>query len=182
MKHLSIIAILLLMLIACQNSKRSNMVQKMNYYDSIENKNLKLLDSLNLKQYNDSAKWILYTFHCDDTTKQNNEYLPLSALPVKLVYMHKTNDTLDLLYSFMKDDSTPISKYSEENITDGVQFRISDKKLLGLIHGEGVVWQKGPLSRYENPLQPEVMAYIKNNRDKLNSWFREEAKRRRVLQ
>jgi hypothetical protein len=82
----------------------------------------------------------------------------------------------------MKNDSTPINKYSgEKSISDGVQVRISDEKILGLIRGEGVVWEKGPRSRYENPLQPEVIAYIKTNKDKLNSWFREEAKRRGII-
>lgn len=183
MKRFSIFTIPFLVLIACQNTthNRSFVAQKMNYYDSIENINLKLLDSFNLKQYNDSAKWILYTFHCTDTTKQNNEFIPLSALPARLVYISKVNDTLDLLYSFMKNDSTPINKYYEENITDGIQFRTSDNKLLGLIHGEGVVWEKGPFSRYENPLQPEVITYIKNNKEKLNPWFKEEAKRRKII-
>lgn len=185
MKRFPIIAILLLIFcIACQNSVKQEQAAllKTNFYDSIENKNLKLLDSLKLTQWNDSAKWRLYTLHCDDTTKQDKDNLPISSLQLKLTYVSILHDTLDLLYSFMANDSTPIKKYSgEEHITDGLQFKTSDGKVIGLIRGDAIVKESGVKSRYENPLQPEVIAFIKKNKVKLNPWFREEAKRRKII-
>ncbi len=155
----------------------------MNYYDSIENRNLKLLDSLNFTRFNDSAKWRLYTLHCDDTTLQDKKYLSLSSLNLKLVYVRKVNDTLDLLYQFMKDDSIPIGRYpGQKYISDGVQFKTSENAIIGFLRGEGTVWEKGQDSRYEYPLQPEVIAYIKNNENNLNPWFKMEAKKKGILQ
>ena len=158
MKRFPIIVILFLIFcIACQNSVKQEQAAllKTNFYDSIENKNLKLLDSLKLAGWDDSAKWRLYTLHCDDTTKQDKDKLPISSLQLKLTYISILHDTLDLLYSFMANDSTPIKKYSgEKHITDGIQFKTSDGKAIGLIRGDAIVKESGAKSRYENPLQP----------------------------
>ena len=42
-------------------------------------------------------------------------------------------------------------------------------------------WEKGTYSRYDNPLQPEVIKYIKTNRDKLNPWFFKEAQVKGII-
>ena len=42
-------------------------------------------------------------------------------------------------------------------------------------------FEKGLRSRYENALQPEVIAFIKKNMDKLNPWFREEVERKKII-
>jgi hypothetical protein len=171
---------------ACQhpNKKGNGIAIKTNIYDSSENKNLKLLDSLGLIRYNDSAKWRLYTIHCDDSALQeDNRYIPVSSLNLKLGLVSKENDTLDLLYSFMENDSTTINReLKEKYITAGIQFKTSEDKVIAYIHGEGTFTIKGSTSRFQNPMQPEVITYIKKNQDKLNPWFRNEAKRRGILQ
>jgi hypothetical protein len=67
-------------------------------------------------------------------------------------------------------------------LVTGVGFDTTTKKKIYMVSSNVTITHKGnPQSRYENPLQPEVIAYIKNNKDKLNPWFREEAKRRKII-
>jgi hypothetical protein len=182
-----IITSIFVFLNACNQQKASSSVnaRKINFYDSIENDNLKILDSLHLANYNDSAKWELYTIHCDDTIvqKKDNKYSPVSALNLKLTLVDKTNDTLNLLYHFMENDT--VVSYSELkgglSTTDGVEFKVSENRVIGYIKGEGLYTETGKKSRYQSILQPEVIGYIKTNYDKLNQWFENEAKRRGIV-
>ncbi len=172
---------------ACNNldQKETGFVARTNIYDSVEKKNLKFLDHFGLSRYSDSAKWLLYTFHCDDTAvNREGKLLPISSLDIKLSLAEKVNDTLSLLYSFMENDSTLINEKLKTGlyITDGIEFKISDNKVIAYISGEATLTNFKPGSRLENSLQPEVVAYIKTNRDKLNVWFRNEAIRRRIVE
>jgi len=40
---------------------------------------------------------------------------------------------------------------------------------------------KGTKTKYEHPLQPDVIAYIKRNQNKLNPWFLAEARKREII-
>ena len=170
---------------SCQGPSKDDLgaSMKLNFIDSIESRNLLLLDSLKLVRFNDSARWRLYTLHCDDTIRQGDRYFAVGSLPLKLTYVHLQRDTLDLLYKFALNDTTPLEHYSDEiHISDGVRFNTATSEVLGLIRGDAVVMEKGQFSRYENPLQTDVVQYIKANQDSLNFWFKQEAMRRRVFQ
>lgn len=174
-----------------ENAENSVKAEKKTYFDSIENKNMELLNSYNLLQLNDTAKWLLYAIHCDDSCtegrgrfKQSLVKTPLSFFKMKLNYVAKKSDTLSLLYNFLYDDSLYIERInSDKGITNGIMFDVKNNKIIGYIIGEAIFSQAGnPDSRYVNPLQSEVIAFIKRNKDKLNPWFREEAKRRKIIE
>ena len=174
-----------------ENPTGSYATHKQTYFDSLENKNIELLNSYNLSQLNDTAKWLLYTIHCDDSCTEGRakyeqfiEKNALSFLKLNLNYVAKKGDTLSLLYSFLYRDSITIEKISRnKGITNGILFNVRDKKIIGYVIGEATYSESGnPNSRYENSLQPEVIAFIKSNMDKLNPWFRKEAKRRKILE
>jgi len=172
-----------------ENGTKNN--HRENYFDSIQTKQISVLDSLDLSQFNDSAKWLLYTIHCDDSclmgsarNKKLLKKIPLSFLPLKLVYISKDNDTLSLLYNFIYDnDSTIVESLSTKNkmLSDGVVFNLKDSSVIGYIRGEGIYNQSGPNSRYEAPLKPDVKAFLIKNKSELNSWLRKEAIRRKVI-
>lgn len=180
----------LFLLFSCgENETRNN--HRENYFDSIQTKQISFLDSLNLSQFNDSAKWLLYTIHCDDSCLMGSvrsrkllKKIPLSFLPLKLAYISKDNDTLSLLYNFVYDnDSTIVESISTKNtmLSDGVVFNLKNGSVIGYIMGEGIYNQSGPNSRYKAPLKPDVKAFLTKNKSELNPWLRKEAIRRKVI-
>lgn len=191
--RISIIVAILILLAGCNEGQHTKQqtTEKTTFFDSVQQRQLAFLDSLHLLQLNDTAKWFLYALQCDDSSKSGRAKLskelpkmPLGFMQLNLNYAVKQKDTLSLLYNFLYDDSTIVEKTTLHNsLIEGVQYDIKKNKLIGYILGEGVYSQGGdPTSRYENPLQPEVIAFIKNNKDKLNPWFREEAKRRKIVE
>ncbi len=162
-----------------------------NYIDSIQAKEIKILDSLQLVRFNDSAKWLLYTIHCDDSclmgrarNRQLLNKIPLSFLPLKLGYVSKDGDSLSLLYDFIYDnDSIRIETLTTPNtsLTSGVVFDIKSDTVIGYIKGEAIYNETGQYSRYQLPLKQEVKTFLKHNQSKLDPWLREEAKRRKVI-
>ena len=191
--RISIVVSILFLLASCTKGQltKQQKTEKAIFFDSIQQQELRVLDSLNLLQFNDTAKWFLYTIQCDDSSKSGRvrdkkalPQIPLGFMKLNLNYVAKQNDTLSLLYNFLYDDSTIIEKAtSDKPIMEGVQFDIKKNKVIGFIVGHATFYQSGnPASRYENPLQPDVITFIKTNKDKLNPWFREEAKRRKIIE
>ena len=165
---------------------------KLNFFDSIQNRSLAYLDSLHLSRFNDSAKWLLYTIHCDDSASLGGvamnhfkvEKKPLSFLPLKLSLIDKQNDTLSLLYWFVYDnDSIRVEEinFSHKTLSSGVVFDLKGDSVIGYIHGEGIYMETGRQSRYKGPLQPDVKIFLTQNKEKIDPWLRKEALRRNVL-
>lgn len=190
--RISIVVSILFLLVSCTEGQHTKQQteEKLNFFDSVQQQQLAFLDSLHLLQFNDTAKWFLYAIQCDDSSKsgrvRDNKVLPqipLGFMKLNLTYVARQNDTLSLLYNFLYDDSTIVQKTtSDKPIMEGMQFDIKSNKVIGFIVGHATFYQSGnPASRYENPLQPEVISFIKRNRDKLNPWFRKEAERRKVV-
>lgn len=189
---MSIAGSILFLLASCTEGQhnRQQMVEKTNFFDSVQQRQISFLDSLHLLQFNDTSKWFLYAMQCDDSSKWGRirdrkelSKIPLGFMKLNLNYVAKQNDTLSLLYNFLYDDSTIVEEStSNRPIIDGMQFNTKNKKIIGFIIGHAILNQNGnPGSRYENPLQPEVISFIKSNKDKLNPWFRDEAKRRKII-
>lgn len=141
----------------------------------------KAVDSLQVKDLYDSARWYIYTWSCDQ------KYLPKSdssravkfgELPLKFKYLTLRRDTLEIIFDFI-DESEPypiLSSMTRDNkqLVTSVGFNMKDKKriYMGTTQWFSVV-EKGSTTRYENPLQPEVLNYIKGNWNELDSCFRE---------
>ncbi len=189
---ISIAVSVLFLLAGCTEGRhtKQQMTEKVNFFDSVQQRQLALLDSLHLLQFNDTSKWFLYAIQCDDSSKSGRvrdrkelPKIPLGFIKLNLNYVAIQNDTLSLLYNFLYDDSTIIEKStSNRPIIRGMQFNTKSNQIIGFIIGHAILNQNGnSANRYENPLKPEVISFIKSNKGKLNIWFRDEAKRRKII-
>lgn len=144
-----------------------------------------IVDSLQLKDLYDSARWYIYTIQCDgnylpksDTSKS----IPFGELPLAFDNLLIRHDTLNINFNFM-DKGKPIlnsMNRSNKSIVAGVGFNLKSKSKIYMSFDGGNMRSKGATTRYENPVQPEVLSYIKINWDKLNDCFRELAKRKGI--
>jgi hypothetical protein len=175
---------------ACTSDhKDQSPIIKQNFFDSLSQTKLKLLDSMHLSRFDDSAKWRLYTYYCDEiitNAKWKNQLvysnILVGSLPLKLTFLNYENDTISMVYNFIYKDSVRLSDLQFDNsIFDGVVYKVSTGKLVYFISGEGFAFQHGSKTRFENPLQPEVVKFIKENQKKINHWFRNEAKRKGII-
>ena len=148
------------------------------------------VDSLQIKDLYDSARWYVYTTHCDgaylsklDTTKS----VTFGELPLKFNNLRFKGDTIEINFDFI-DESEPypiLPGMTRDNRTflSGVGFNMITRKKVYMASPNGYsVVQKGGANRYENPLQPEVLSYIKNNWSKIDNCFRQLAERKGITQ
>ena len=127
--------------------------------------------------YNDSAKWLLYTMHCDDSSQYGRvrdrillKKVPLASLDIRLSYVDMRNDSLSLLYLFLYNDSTIVEQTNQKILSNGVKFYTRNYKVIGYIKGDYTI-SGSEGTRYQNALQPEIIAFIKNHKQILNPWF-----------
>lgn len=135
------LSVIIIFLCTCkENASSGGKTDKQTYFDSLENKNVSLLKGYNFLQLNDTAKWLLYALHCDDSCtegrgryKQSLEKIPLCYLKLKLSYVEKRRDTLSLLYNFLYNDSVFIERINRGNdLTNGIMFDTKKINLLGI--------------------------------------------------
>jgi len=139
----------------------------------------------------DETRWAMYCIHCLDTCKflkkvnikENQLFGTLDLRFEKITYL---NDTTELSFCFYRDtlrcDVNSISSLA--GLTSGAAFKGTKDSIIYYLSRSTIyrIMGRGAKNRYAIPLQPEVIAYIKSNKDKLNSWFREEAKRRKIIE
>ena len=148
----------------------------------------RVVDSLQVKDLYDSARWYLYTWHCDKNylpKSDSSKSVTFGELPLKFNNLALRQDTLEINFDFIDENEPypilPSMTRDNKQLVTGVGFDIKTKKriYMGTTRWFTVV-HKGGETRYENPLQSEVLAYIKNNWNKLDSCFKELAKRRGI--
>jgi hypothetical protein len=163
--------------------------------DNVQNEYPKLIDSMGIKDLYDSARWLTYCINCDDTCAFNEEShikdtivtfgeLDLLDRGTKLY----SKDTIDITFKILMDTiEASFREKRPSSASNGVQYKISDKTLLSVIEYHDLPYHGVyGIPRRENermfaPLQPEVIKYINVNKNKLNPWFYNEAKRRGVI-
>jgi hypothetical protein len=144
------------------------------------------IDSLHLQDLYDSARWYIYTQYCDVLYNPKSDSLldkPFGELELKFDYLDIKNDTLALFFSFMDKGQSilPSMMRDYKQLATGVGFDVKTKKKIYIISSNTTITHKGnSKSRYENPLQPEVIKYIKENCGKLNECFRELAEQKGI--
>jgi hypothetical protein len=179
------IFITVVMLFSCnsnqQNAKQREVVTLTNkcfVYPSI-------VDSLQLRDLYDSARWYIYILQCDENylpESDTSKSIPFGELPLKFDDLIIRQDTLNINFSFM-DKQEPIlfsMSRSHKSIIGGVGFNIKSRSKMYMIFPGGNVTYKGGVNRYENPLQPEVIKYIKENWGKMNDCFRKLAEQKGI--
>jgi len=138
-----------------------------------------VIDSLNLNNYYDSAKWYIYTINCDklylpksDTSKS----FTFGQLPLKFEDYLLKGDTLELHFWFTQNGEIILPSMTRDfrQLFTGVGFNLRTKKKIYMWSPSGFTSQTigGYHNRYENSLQPEVLDYIIKNKDRLDSSFK----------
>jgi len=177
---------IILFVVAC-NSNRQKTSQ-----NTIESKADKcfdyphMIDSLQIKDLYDSARWYVYTWHCDQNylpKSDSSKSIKFGELPLKFYNLAFAHDTLMLNFSFMDKQQEILPSMSRDNkeLVSGVAFDTKTRKKVYMLFPNGTITIKGGPNRYENPLQPEVLTYIKNNWNNLNVCFKELADRKGIM-
>lgn len=186
MKYFLLIATVFLL--AC-NSNQKNVKQK--EIENIHNNGSidypQQVNDLGVKGLYDSAKWYIYTWYCDVLYMPKSDSTvnkPFGELELRFDNLVLKHDTLVLNFNFMDMEQPILSSMMRQHreLMTGVGFDTTTKKKIYMLSSNAnVTYKNNPYNRYENPLQPEVIAFIKNNKNKLNPWFKEEARRRKLI-
>ncbi len=151
--------------------------------------NQKFFDSLGIFHLIEEIKWTIYCINIDDTCEWKPQYVNfgktyVSSLPLIPDDYSIQGDTVSLIFHYYVNDSIICDYnvvYNFNSIIDGVSINIKTKKQLGYLGSFGSFTVEGSRNRYVNPLQPEVIQFIKSNKNLLHPWLREEAKKRGIL-
>lgn len=144
------------------------------------------IDSLHIQDLFDSARWYIYTLQCDENympKSDTSKSISFGELPLRFDNLFIKNDTVSLLFNFMDKEQIILPSMTRDykQLATGVGFNFKAKKKIYIISSNTTITSKNnPTSRYENPMQPEVIKYIKDNWDKLNDCFRELAERKGI--
>lgn len=174
---------IILLFCACKGS-----LNKKQSYSSYPAK----IDSLGLQHLYDETKWRLYCYYCDDTIghrRNTNNKVTYGELDLEYKDMDVIQDSTLLVFLFDVTD-IDIVKYE-----DDLPRHASHYDYCGILYVNNTVnafyghtfngfyrqLDTDSRSRYYEPLQPEVVTYIKTNKDKINPWFRNEAIKRGIL-
>ncbi len=146
-----------------------------------------------LEAHYNKTKWLLYCLSCDkkyvlsELVKiKDSSFYGFTNLKFTNLEFH--HDTIEIKMDYYYNDSikcnvntvfrwTPVktSAFYKGSADSLIYFR-DDTNFILFINKEQIN------SREINPLQPEVISFIRKNKDKLNPWFREEARIRKVIE
>lgn len=171
--------IIILALFACNSDQQTTK------HDEAENKynNCRrypsIVDSLQIQSLYDSARWYVYTWHCDQnyfSKSDTSRSITFGELPLVFDNLNFKHDTIEMNFNFMDGGEPILTSMTKDNkeLSTGVGFDIKARKKIYMLSPNGFsTVEEGSTTRYENPLQPEVLAYIKDNLNKLDSCFKE---------
>lgn len=137
------------------------------------------IDSMNLDALYDSARWFIYTWHCDQaylSKKDTLKSITFGELPLRFDNIKLENDSLELNFYFIDNGQIILSSMTRDfsKLNAGVGFNMKSKQKICMIspNGFSIVQTRGN-NRFEQPLQSEVLDYITNHWNRLNECFRE---------
>lgn len=182
----------LLLSISCTNAEER-------VAESYENNYPDIIVQEHAEELYDDLKWRLYCIRCDIEVPHLNELINIKdstdritfgMLPLKLNYygIAPTLPGKKMSFTFYYHDK-PLGEYSE--LTNGYMGGVFDEEKDSLMYiSTSTNYYKlnsciDTLDcRYRDvkPLQPEVITYIQNNKNKLAPWFRNEAIKRGVIE
>ncbi|RYE19858.1 MAG: hypothetical protein EOP51_19075 [Sphingobacteriales bacterium] len=137
------------------------------------------------------SKWHMYCLQCDDTVSFNkavvtdDTIVTYGQLDLRLVDCEKKGDTVELYYGYYYKGTIVCDQRTVFNYRiSGIIYGHPYEKPFAFIgaHEGGYVWDTRFFSRLEEPLQPQVVNYMKLNKNKLNNWLRQQAIKRNVIQ
>jgi hypothetical protein len=145
------------------------------------------VDSLHVRDLYDSARWFIYTWHCDQnylSKSDSSKSVTFGELPLNFKNLAFKHNTIEINFSFMDKEEAILPSMTKDikELSTGVGFDITSKQKVYMLSPNGFsTTLSGGANRYENPLQPEVLTYIESNWNKLNSCFKELAERKGIM-
>lgn len=172
---------------SCTEKKGVTTDSKINFYDSIDNTLSDSLKKIDLLALSDSIKWNLYCIYGNDSTSWGWRDKNLPHIPIgfcKLIlrsFSQLQNDSAVFYYQFIFRDSIVIESYDERRkpIASQVMVKLSTKEVIG--YGVDIFYSMDIDERYRHPLRVDIINFMKNNRNKLNPWFKKRAIERGIL-
>ena len=176
-----------LALFACNSNQQTAKLREVeNKHDSCR-RYPSIVDSLQIQSLYDSARWYVYSWHCDQnyfSKSDTSRAITFGELPLIFDNLNFKHDTIEVNFNFIDGTEPILTSMTKDNkeLSSGVGFDIKARKKIYMLSPNGFsTFEKGSTTRYENPLQPEVLAYIKNNWDKLDNCFRDLAEQKGIM-
>lgn len=183
------ITIIILFTIVCLSCRNDKSIRQLSIRTSVNDSLNKVADSLGIENLLNDAKWRLYCIYCDKKLKLDNTpdtLIELGTLPLNFELLGIRGDTIDIWLYFYFLGKPCVWPHVKEGFSEGCGYLNSSDSMIYYIESCGLHVNtecydpKCPL-RTVNPLQPEVISYINQNKTKINPWFLNEALKRRVI-
>lgn len=172
----------LLFITACKNSEREKELT-----NDLKSEYPRIVDSLGVQNLYNKTKWNLYCLYCDDTIIVKNKagLETFASKELKFDTLILSGDSLEINLKFQCGE-LPCDEMMKNDVLAGIVYRYGTDSILCYSSNSTLryLWVQSPVSaksRLVDPLQPDVIKYINDNRTKLNTWFYNEAVRRGVL-
>jgi hypothetical protein len=160
-----------------------------------------IIDSLGIQNLYDIGKWKLYTLNCLDSIEviKDKEKISFSKLDIIIDTLIFNDNVIEINYKFHSNKINNIENYINHrnfirgigfyNKTDSIvyfsmnshlrykyEYRITDSiKRIKMTKELPLEFRKKTSLFLYDPLQPEVLEFIKKNKNELNPSFRNEA-------
>lgn len=154
----------------------------------------KEIKRLGIQNLYDKTKWFLYcgvgnqNLHFRNKKNVTNKKVTYAMLPMKFENLLVRGDSFELNFRFLYNDNIVSSGVVDNSpVTGCVFYRKSDKILeivnVGDFHyfSYGCTDPKHCRTFEEDISKPEIINYIKQNKNILDPWFRKEAVKRGVI-
>jgi len=154
----------------------------------------KEIEKLGLQNKYDLTKWIMYCIMSDrhilfNKNNASSKIITYGTLPLKFNHMQINGDTVEIDFDFLYEGKFVDIKMTDYGPLWGVVFVGNSDTVFRYYSQSDARYFMRRCSpnvkncpyREVNPLQPEVRKYIKQNKEKLDPWFRKEAQRKGVI-
>lgn len=138
----------------------------------------RVVDSLRLRDLYDSTIWHVYTWNCDRKflpKSDSSKNLYYGFLPLEFKDLAIKGDTVEFhcYFTYNNEMILPGMTRDFSEISSGVGYSIKERKRIYMWSPSGYISKlAGPNNRFENPLQPDVVKFINDNKLNLNDMFR----------
>jgi hypothetical protein len=156
-------------------------------FDSVDIANKKIIDSLGFVNLENNGRYLLYLKNYDERLLCEPKYLIpenifVSYLDFKLADVTIKNDTLDLYYKIVYNDTLPISQCSRnDEIFYGISINVGTKEIIGFLINNGYYKDLNLQGNFKYPLSDTAKTFFRKNKEKLNSWFKSQLIEKKVI-
>lgn len=154
----------------------------------------RLVDSLSVRTIFDDTKWRMYCIYCDqrcdfEATYRDNKFHGIDSftfgqLKLKLdTIVLKHDDSIQIFVSFFYDTLQCNFTSDKREVISGIGYKRDNSNPIYYIFPGAYKFYNSldTQNRLTKGLQPAVIKYIKENKNRIDPWFRKEAEKRGVL-